>query len=138
MSVRRDMPTDERCAETYSEIISIVSHPAFRLGFMDAQQGRPLALLQRELDDARCLDWVVCGGECGLGGRLFSIDWARSIIAQCKAAGVPCFIKQLGARPTADDPAKFGNWMLHDRKGGNPAEWPEDLRVREFPEPRDG
>jgi hypothetical protein len=23
--------------------------------------------------------------------------------------------------------------LLHDRKGGDPAEWPEDLRVREMP-----
>ena len=51
---------------------------------------------------------------------------------------MPCFFKQLGARPTANDPAKFGNWMLRDHKGGDPAEWPEDLRVREYPEPRDG
>ena len=84
------------------------------------------------------LDWVVCGGESGPGARLFSIDWARSIIAQCREAGVPCFIKQLGARPTADDPAKFGNRMMHDRKGGDISEWPEDLRIREYPKSRDG
>ena len=26
--------------------------------------------------------------------------------------------------------------VLRDRKGGDPAEWPEDLRVRQFPEAR--
>ena len=25
-------------------------------------------------------------------------------------------------------------YRLRDRKGGDPAEWPEDLRVREWPE----
>jgi hypothetical protein len=35
----------------------------------------------------------------------------------------------------------FGPWQgkgeilrLFDRKGGDPAEWPEDLRIRQFPE----
>lgn len=32
------------------------------------------------------------------------------------------------------------NWIkvpnLEDKKGGNPFEWPEDVRVREFPEVR--
>ena len=82
------------------------------------------------------IDWVVCGGESGPGARLFSIDWARSIIAQCREAGVPCFIKQLGAKPYWQEDAT-ALLPLHDRKGGNPVEWPEDLRVREYPEPRD-
>lgn len=82
------------------------------------------------------LDWVVVGGESGPRARPLNIDWARSIIAQCKSAGVACFVKQIGAKPTAADPASFGDWMLHDRKGGDPSEWPEDLRVREYPEPR--
>ena len=29
-------------------------------------------------------------------------------------------------------------WLhLRDRKGGDPSEWPEDLRVREFPRRQD-
>jgi hypothetical protein len=42
----------------------------------------------------------------------------------------PVFVKQLGARP------RYGTakaLSLRDRKGGDPSEWPEDLRVREFP-----
>lgn len=50
---------------------------------------------------AQCdtLDWVIVGGESGAGTRPFDVQWARDTIAQCKAAGVPCFVKQLGARP---------------------------------------
>jgi protein gp37 len=63
--------------------------------------------------------------------RPFDVAWARSIIKQCHVAGVPVFVKQLGATPVAD----YGNHFLavRDRKGGDMAEWPADLRVRELP-----
>lgn len=72
---------------------------------------------------------VIVGGESGRNARPFDLRWARSIVEQCRAAGVPCFVKQLGERPVdANGPLK-----LSDKKGGDPAEWPEDLRVRQFP-----
>jgi protein gp37 len=43
------------------------------------------------------LDWVIIGGESGPGARPFDVAWARHIIAQCKTAGVPVFMKQLGS-----------------------------------------
>jgi len=99
------------------------------------------------------IDWLVIGGESGPGARPFDLAWARSAIAQCRAAGVPVFMKQVGARPVLHpvggvfaDPEGWssrvpvvlqpdGSYgvMLRDRKGGDPSEWPEDLRVREFP-----
>lgn len=42
------------------------------------------------------LDWVVCGGESGFGARPMHPDWARSLLRQCQAAGVPYFFKQWG------------------------------------------
>lgn len=74
-------------------------------------------------------DWVIVGGESGPGARPFDVAWARSAIRQCREAGVACFVKQLGRWPVGD---------VHDArqwhpKGGDPAEWPEDLRAREFP-----
>lgn len=45
------------------------------------------------------LSWVIVGGESGSKARPFDIAWARSIVAQCKNAGVPVFVKQLGAKP---------------------------------------
>jgi protein gp37 len=89
------------------------------------------------------LDWVVVGGESGPGARPFDLAWARSIIAQCRAADVPVFMKQLGSRPfnghtettSPDDAADKDNrlWLsTTDRKGGKPSDWPSDLRVREY------
>jgi len=91
------------------------------------------------------LDWVIVGGESGPGARPFDLAWARSAVAQCRAAGVPVFVKQLGAnveRRRCRDCADNDGTCEHDglscdglkhRKGADPSEWPADLRVREFP-----
>ncbi len=81
------------------------------------------------------LDWVIVGGESGPGARPFNIEWARSIVQQCAAAGVACFVKQMGAKPFMAEDCAIG-FTLRDRKGGDMAEWPEDLRVRQMPEVR--
>jgi protein gp37 len=81
------------------------------------------------------VDWVIVGGESGHGAREFDLDWARSLVEQCRAAGVACFVKQLGENPIEQvsgmRPTSLG--LIHDKKGGDMAEWPADLRVREFP-----
>lgn len=69
------------------------------------------------------LHWIIVGGESGPRARTMVNDWARSLVDQAREVGVAPFVKQLGTRPGLRDP-----------KGGDPEEWPEDLRVREFPE----
>lgn len=61
-----------------------------------------------------CIDWLIIGGESGRGARPCHVDWIRSLVKQGKEAGVATFVKH--------------------PKGGEPSEWPVDLRVREFPE----
>lgn len=72
------------------------------------------------------LDQVIIGGESGPGARPCEIAWIRDIRDQCKATRVACFVKQLGA--------KSGSHAITHPKGGDPTEWPEDIRVQEFPE----
>lgn len=80
------------------------------------------------------LAWVVVGGESGPGARLCDIDWIDSIVTQCRAAGVPCFVKQLGSNAQYWDLADDELQRVGTRhKGGDPDEWPESLRVREWP-----
>lgn len=150
-----------------------------------------------QLDGLRKLDWVIVGGESGPNARPFDLAWARSIVSQCRAAGVPVFVKQLGeqaydsaAREEGNEFASYEQWVnkagswlggvsgagyrykkpekaicvdakgrrcqigsdfmraekectfpvkwhylieTADKKGGDWSEWPEDLRVREFP-----
>lgn len=82
------------------------------------------------------VDWVIVGGESGKGARAFDLAWARSLVQQCQDAGTAVFVKQLGSKPY-ESPDRDGGtgYMVHLRHphGGNPEEWPEDLRVREWP-----
>lgn len=76
---------------------------------------------------------VIVGGESGPGARLCNIEWIRDIKRQCEAALVPLFCKQLGSFVVeGQEPARRTVRLKHP-KGGDPSEWPEDLRVREFP-----
>lgn len=90
------------------------------------------------------LDWVIAGGESGPGARPCCLSWLRNLAHDCELAGVPFFLKQLGARPyeTTDDDGADGEcrWPigqeleLSDPKGGDPDEWPANVpRTRQFP-----
>lgn len=80
------------------------------------------------------LGWVIVGGESGHGARPCLVEWSRSLVKQCKAASVPMFVKQLGSHPRALTGTGVAEVIaLNERKGGDMAEWPEDLRVRQFP-----
>lgn len=112
----------------------------------------PLSWLKRHwlMDDQYTtpLDWVIVGGESGPRARPCDVAWIRSAVEDCQAAGVPVWVKQLGADPLCndydrevhDDGTLFrqrceGEWWmrLRHRSGADMAEWPADLRVRELP-----
>lgn len=93
--------------------------------------------------------WVVAGGESGPGARPCDVEWIRDIVRQCKVASVPVFVKQLGSDIVTSnlageidkwpflhavvDEGKVPRIKLRHRKGGDPKEWSEDLRIQEFP-----
>lgn len=102
--------------------------------FVDTEEGR--------------LDWVIVGGESGPKARGCDVAWIASVVQQCKAAGVPVFVKQLGSVPfdsreagrDSDEPHPGGaaadpdcRLNLIDKKGGDMEEFPEALQVRQFP-----
>lgn len=68
------------------------------------------------------------------GAAPFNVAWARALVAQCKAAGVACFVKQLGANPVSDVGWSGPLKCITDSHGGDWSEWPADLRVRQMPE----
>lgn len=82
------------------------------------------------------LDIVIVGGESGQQARPCHVDWIRNIVTATRGTGTACFVKQLGAWPydgfPAGEPFDGGRLVLKDRKGGDPAEWPEQF-PREFP-----
>ncbi len=106
--------------------------------------------------------WWIIGGESGPKARPCNVEWIRSLVTQGQAAGVAVFVKQMGRycidrndRGYEGDSGPSG-WpmntatldcvypgtyqgkevrvQLRNTKGGDPSEWPEDVRVREFPE----
>lgn len=68
--------------------------------------------------DLTAIDWVIVGAESGKGARPMEVEWVRSIVEQCRAAGVAVFVKQL----------------CHDGHKIPFSDFPEDLQVREIPE----
>lgn len=97
------------------------------------------------------LHWLIVGGESGPGARVCNLDWLADLLQQGTAAGVPVFVKQLGANPFCEN-ANLFDWpenvelqiagtafaacrpLFADPKGGDLNEWPEEFRVRKFPE----
>lgn len=143
--------TDEDCYCSWNTLAGI--HRVLNSDSMDAVASASLG------DDVPTLDWGVYGGESGHAARPNDIAWARSFIRQFHAARIPAFVKQLGrypvgglrgdaigVHPTSNSaPSTARAWergdygvrlKLKNRKGGDMAEWPEDVRVREMPEAR--
>ena len=91
------------------------------------------------------ISWVICGGESGASARPFNLDWARSLLAQCRSAHVPFFMKQMGSHPVSsteedlfyrgsDNLLSLSKARLRFKgKADDIAEWPKDLQVQEFP-----
>lgn len=76
-------------------------------------------------------DWVIVGGESGNDTgkyryRPCKIEWIEEIKNSFGGCGASVFIKQLGTHLAKE-------LKLSDRHGGNIDEWPEQLRVRQFP-----
>lgn len=97
--------------------------------------GGPMCDLSRPWEEPKedpGLDWIVIGGESGRNARPFRIEWAEFLIAQCRSAGVAPFLKQLGSNPIW---AGVSCAPIEPSCGKNddPEQWPESLRVQEWP-----
>ena len=64
------------------------------------------------------LNWVIVGGESGAHFRPMNTAWAEDIVETCRAAGVACFVKQMGGH----------------RPGTELESLPPALRVRQWPD----
>lgn len=79
------------------------------------------------------VSWVVVGGEsitwerrvAGEHARIFDVAWAREIRDVCAAHGAAYHFKQLGENPVGA--------ARTTSKGDTIEEWPEDLRIQEYP-----
>ncbi|MBX9580394.1 MAG: phage Gp37/Gp68 family protein [Gemmataceae bacterium] len=78
--------------------------------------------------DLTGIHWVIVGGESGPGCRPLEPEWVLAIKDACARQGVPLFVKQTGEKLAR-------RLKLKSKKGGDAAEWPPELRVRQFPLP---
>jgi len=68
------------------------------------------------------IDWLIIGCEKlpgGRPGRRCELEWVYDLVAQGRELGMKVFVKQL---------------EIDGRVTVDPADWPEDLRIQEFPE----
>lgn len=97
------------------------------------------------------LDWMILGGESGPGARSLQVEWLWESLYWCRGHGVAPFVKQLGAHvftqnanaldwpesvefyECGDAGAASARVKLAHKKGGDLAEFPTELQVREFP-----
>lgn len=79
------------------------------------------------IKDGKDLHWVIIGGESGHGARRMNPRWVVELIDDCRSRGIACFVKQKGA-------ALAREWGCADPKGGDPSEWPDWMKVQQFPE----
>lgn len=63
-------------------------------------------------------DWVIIGCESGPKRRECKLEWVGDIVRHCKMADIKVFVKQLS---------------INGKVSHSPKEWPEDLRVRDYP-----
>lgn len=76
---------------------------------------------------------AIIGGESGAGARSCQLRWIASLVNQCYELSIKVFLKQLGSNaqvyhPTID---LLRRYRTVSRKGADPVEWPEQLRIRE-------
>ncbi len=65
------------------------------------------------------LDWVIVGCESGPGRRRCDNDWIRQVVADCRSAEVPVFVKQIQDK--------------EDKVIKDISQFPADLQVRQRP-----
>lgn len=90
-----------------------------------------------EADEGTCgfevdqpFDWIIIGGESGEGARPFCLTWAKNLLSECQTIGISPFVKQLGRLPIDVD----GNPLkLVDKAGADINEFPDYLKIRQFP-----
>lgn len=81
--------------------------------------------------DLKGISWVVLGGDYQYRNeaRPFQLTWASEILKACRSQGVAFMLTQLGCAPILDG----SPLILEEPTGSNWYEWPEELRVREYP-----
>jgi protein gp37 len=72
------------------------------------------------------IEWIVIGGESGVGARPFNLDAAKSLVSYSVSNDIRVFMKQMGSHWAKVNESKT-------KKGTDMGEWPEWARIQRFP-----
>jgi protein gp37 len=75
------------------------------------------------------VQWLIIGGESGPDSRPCHIEWVESLVKQCNESKTPVFVKQLGSNVYLNQQP----FKTKHAKGGELAEFPQQIQIREFP-----
>ena len=96
--------------ETFNERVTVLRQVPAAVRFVSAEP-----LLGKIDADLDAIHWLIVGGESGPNRREMNMYHARSLIAQCRAAGVPIFIKQdSGPRPGMQGRFTDEEWAIKE------------------------
>jgi protein gp37 len=117
---------DQPAAERRGPELVRIRQAGVRVVFMSCEPLLEGVKVGEYLHPTDGVNWVICGGESGARADVTAFDpfWGRMLRDQCDEAGVPFFMKQLGSAPVQ---------LTVKGKGGEMGEFPDYLRVREFP-----
>jgi len=73
------------------------------------------------------IELSIIGGESGPGARRFPLEGSRMLINDLKYFGCSVFFKQFGSHLSKE-------MGLSSKNGGDIDEWPEEFRIREYPQ----
>lgn len=82
------------------------------------------------------IDWVVIDVECDSSARPYNAPFIKDIVRQCSRTDTPCFVRRpdiVVAGHEPDDASNLVQAHPYNHQGMKVAEWPEDLRVHQFP-----
>lgn len=145
---KRASRMEEYFASTGNRVDYLLKHPGIQIGisaenqeYFDARypslvripaavrfvSAEPL-LGPIRLPEARRIQWIIAGGESGAEARPMDPQWCRDLLRQARDQDIAFFMKQMGT-------VWAGQHEATSSKGGDPGEWPADLRIREYPKP---
>lgn len=133
-SNEREMVRIQQLAETQAALRWVSFEPWHSNPYQPLRMARPA--LSAQLRQCN-IGWIVVGGESG--GRedtaLMTLDDARFLVQEGKAAGCRTFFKQLGtALAIRLDVYSTRGKGEHRSQGAHPDQWPADLHIQEYPD----
>jgi len=120
----------------FIDFLTVPNTPGLKWLSIEPMHGAMVLDFARKIDHftavGDAIKWVVVGGESGnLSGKRYiarpcELAWIEAVVNECRAANVPVFVKQLGT-------VLAKQLKMKDRHGRDMEEWPEHLRIRQFP-----